>query len=147
MSKISDDLFFIFSHFPKFYQDFSCYFRKLPPENSDDLFFSHFSQFLFLFPYLFFLNIIPDAPLILDTRGRSSLFTHLPLLLQHLPVHFFRKLRRWMPPGWMPGAVAPFASPSARHCSQGSPLPGCVYEHTLLFCCSRIYGRCCSAEI
>src|SRR6218665_795088 len=98
MSKISDDLFFIFSHFPKFYQDFSCYFRKLPPENSDDLFFSHFSQFLLLFPYLFFLNIFPDAPFILDTRGLSSLFTHLPLLLQHLPVHFFRKLRRWMPP-------------------------------------------------
>jgi len=30
--------------------------------------------------------------------------------------------------------------------SQGSPLPGCVYEHTKLFCRS-IYGRCCSAEI
>jgi len=27
-------------------------------------------------------------------------------------MHFFRKLPCWMPPGWMPGAVAP---PSARH--------------------------------
>src|SRR6218665_3126189 len=26
-----------FFHFPKFYQDFSCSFRKLSPENSDDL--------------------------------------------------------------------------------------------------------------
>jgi len=34
---------------------------------------------------------------------------------------------------------------TGRH-SQGSPLPGCVYEHTMLFSRS-IYGRCCSAEI
>src|SRR6218665_2970848 len=26
-------------------------------------------------------------------------------------MHFFRKLRRWMPHGWMPGAVAPPALP------------------------------------
>src|SRR6218665_2583394 len=42
----------------------------------------------------------------LGCRGRSSLFTHLPLLFRHLPVHFFRKPRRWMPGGWIAGAVA-----------------------------------------
>ena len=96
--------------FPKFYQDFSCYFRKLPPGNSDDHFFNISPNFCF-----FFLNIFPDAPLILDAQGCSSLFTHLPLLFRHLPMHFFRKLRRWMPPGRMPGTVAPPAPPSARH--------------------------------
>jgi len=37
------------------------------------------------------------------------------------------------------------ATPRGRH-SQGSPLPGCIYKHTMLFCWS-VYGRCCSAEI
>jgi len=38
------------------------------------------------------------------------------------------------------------ATPVTGRHSQGSPLPGCVYEHTMLFC-RCIYGRCCSAEI
>src|SRR6218665_3051603 len=63
-------------------------------ENSDDLFFSHFSQCL-----LFLSEHLSGCPIILDARGRSSLFTHLPLLFRHLPMHFFRKLCRWMPPG------------------------------------------------
>ena len=64
---------------------------------SDDLFSVISPNF-----YFFFLSIFLDAPLILDARGRSSLFTHLPLLFRHLPMRFFRKLRRWMLPGWMP---------------------------------------------
>src|SRR6218665_199257 len=35
----------------------------------------------------------------------------------HLPI-LLRKLGRWMPPGWLPGAVAPFTPPYARHCNQ-----------------------------
>src|SRR6218665_1142951 len=50
-----------------------------------------------------------------------------PPVLHHAPVttffssffaiylHFLQKLAPWMPPGWMPGAVAPSAPPSARH--------------------------------
>src|SRR6218665_67176 len=56
MSKISDDLFLVIS------QNFT---ENYLPKISNDLFFSHFSQFLLLL-YLFLLNIFPDAPLILD---------------------------------------------------------------------------------
>src|SRR6218665_2854089 len=95
MSKISDDLFLdISQNFPANY---------LPKILTTV--FRHFSQFL-LFLSLFFLYIffflpistfsfsflsehLSGCPLILDARGRSSLFTHLPLLFRHLPMHFF----------------------------------------------------------
>src|SRR6218665_3700686 len=101
MSKISDDHFFMhFLHFPKLYLDVSCYFRKLPLENSEDLFFpiSNFSLSFRMPPY-------PGC------LGLFFTFYTFTLTFRHLPMHFFRKLRRWMPPGWKPEAVAPPPTP------------------------------------
>src|SRR6218665_2214026 len=98
-----------FSHFQKFYLDFPVISANYLPKILTTTFFSHFSQFL-LFLSVFFLNIFPDALLILGARGRSSLFTHLPLLFRHLPMHFFLKTPSLDAP-WL----APPAPPSARH--------------------------------
>ena len=92
---------------------------------SDDLYFSHFSQFL-LFLYLFFLNIFPDArPLILDARGRSSPFTHLPLLFRHIPMHFFNNSVVWCPRLDTRGRRTP---PPTLHATASRPL---VYNTVL----------------
>ena len=47
----------------------------------------------------------------------SSLFMHFTLFLYSC-LRNFKKLPRWMPPAWMPGAVAPTRTHSARHCSR-----------------------------
>src|SRR6218665_541199 len=48
-------------------------------------------------------------PYTLDARclGPSPFRLLFSLIFKHLPAFFKRKLRRWMPLGWMPGAVGP----------------------------------------
>src|SRR6218665_1749137 len=98
MSKISDDLFLVIS------QNFT---ENYLPKISNDLFFSHFSQFLLLL-YLFLLNIFPDAPLILDAVLH---FLHIYPYFFHIYLCIFQKTPSLDAPGWMLGAVAP----PARH--------------------------------
>src|SRR6218665_67177 len=94
MSKISDDLFW---SFPKILlkitsrKFLTTFFQSFLPISTSSLSFpsEHLSR-------------CPPYP-----GCRSSLFTHLPLLFPHLPVHFFRKLRRWMPPAACSGPSHP----------------------------------------
>jgi len=86
------------------------YFLNSPPQNPDD-------HFLVVSPNFnpSFLNFFQDAPLILDARGRQLFllpFMHLPLLFT-FTYTFKKNLPHWMPPAWMPGAVA---LSSARQC-------------------------------
>src|SRR6218665_3011528 len=75
---------------------------------SDDLFLVISPNF-----YFFFLNIFPDAPLSW-MPGAVLHFLHIyPYFFRHLPMHFFRKLRRWMPPGGCPGP----SHPRTPHCT------------------------------
>src|SRR6218665_1267692 len=94
-------IYIFFSHFPKFYQDFSCYFRKLPPENSDDLF-SHFSQFpLFLSEHLSGCPLYPGCP------GPFSLFTHVYPYFFDIYLCIFLKTPSLYTPWVMPGPSHP----------------------------------------
>src|SRR6218665_3978362 len=89
--------------------------------NSCRKFLTTFFLFLVIFPnfYFFFLNIFPDAPLILDARGRSSLVTHLPLLFQHLPMHFSENSDVGCSPAGCPG---PSHSPHPPLCTPLTPI-------------------------
>src|SRR6218665_1845844 len=77
-------------------------------------------------------------PLILDARGRSSLFTHLPLLFRHLPICIFSENSVvGCPPAGCPGPSHPShpplhaTAPRDRH-SQGA--------YTNIRCCSAVVG-------
>src|SRR6218665_1126869 len=81
--------------------------------------------------FFHFSNLVidPDFSLFRISCQISQKFaTCMPPVLHHAPIttffysfwviypHFLRKLAPWMPPGWMPGAVASSAPPpSARH--------------------------------
>src|SRR6218665_1249569 len=51
-------------------------------------------------------NSLPGCPLPCCTGNDIFL-----LIFCHLPTFVLQKLAPWMPPGWMPGAVAPSAPP------------------------------------
>ena len=97
----------LFQSFHKIYPDFSCYFRKLPSENSDDIFQSFLP--ISTFSFSFFLNILPDAHLILDARGRSSLLHFLRIYPYFFDIYLCIYSENSVVgfPGWMLGAVAP----------------------------------------
>src|SRR6218665_1917407 len=72
-------------------------------------FFSHLSLFSYLKISYDLLSVAPLSymPTVL------TFFLLISCNFKHLPTPFLRKLDHWVPPGWMPGAVAP---PSACHC-------------------------------
>src|SRR6218665_3258036 len=65
-------------------------------------FYSHFSQFL-----LFLSQHLSGCPPYPGCPGSFVTFYAFTLTFRHLPMHFFRKLHRWMPPGGCSGPSHP----------------------------------------
>src|SRR6218665_4023596 len=85
---------------------------------SDDLFsfFSHFSQFL-----LFLSEHLSGCPPYPGCPGPFFTCYAFTLTFSTFTYAFFRKLRRWMLPGWMPGAIA-FPAPPPLHATDTYPI-------------------------
>src|SRR6218665_2444372 len=100
---------------------------------------TYFQSFTYIFPvpkvsHDFFLVIYQHFSLFRISSYVSRKFTPwMPAVLHytlattfslfcHLPTFFSEKMSHWMPPEWIPGAVAPCSPPlSARHWSRLSP--------------------------
>src|SRR6218665_1511490 len=83
-----------FSRSPKFFQLVSKYFLR--------------PSFLVTYPNFSLFRISFQ---ILRKFAPCPWKRHFPPSFLVIYLHFLRKLAPWMPPGWMPGAVAPSAPP------------------------------------